>query len=112
MNGLAGIGLCSRAFPTLPEDKILGPMSHFCYEGTCATARPDQQTFRSVRALRTHHNRCHNDILEGETSLGEARRLKRTHDAEDEARKRQRLELEAQVALEAENRELEPRPVS
>lgn len=45
-------------------------------------------------------------------SLGNARTLKRRRDAEEEVRKRQRLELEAQQALEAANRELELPPVS
>ena len=50
------------------------------------------------------------DTPEEETSLGNARTLKRRRDAEDEEEhKRQRLE--AQLALEAASREPEPEPV-
>jgi len=84
-------------------------MSHICYEGVCASG-PKQCSFSSVRALRTHQHRCHQDAPEEETSLGNARALKRKRDAEDEeARKRERLEV--QMALEAANRESEPQPV-
>lgn len=84
-------------------------MSHVCYEGGCASNQK-RHTFSSVRALRTHQYRCHQDALEDEMSLGNARALKRKHDAEDEeTHKRQRLE--AQMALEAANCEPEPQPV-
>ena len=85
-------------------------MSHTCYEGDCASSQ-NQPTFPTTRGLRTHQNRCHSKIAEEETSLGNARALKRKRDAEDEARKRQHLELEALLALEATNRELELQPV-
>ena len=85
-------------------------MSHICYEGDCASSQ-QQPAFPTTRGLRTHQNRCHSKIAEDETSLGNSRALKHKHDAEDNARKRQRLELEALLALEAANRELEPRPV-
>jgi hypothetical protein len=85
-------------------------MLHICYEGNCASdLKP--QAFPTARGLRTHQNRCHSDVAEEETSLGNARELKRKRDAEDEACKRQRVELETQLALEAANRELEPQPV-
>ena len=83
-------------------------MSHICYEGACA---PDPRKFPTVRGLRMHQNRCHSQITEEEKSLGNARALKRQCDAEDEARKRQCLEHEAQLVAEAAARELEPQPV-
>lgn len=84
-------------------------MAHVCYEGDCAST-PKQHAFSSVRGLRTHQYRCHQDDLEEQTSLGNARTLKRKRDAEEEeARKVQHLE--AQLALEAASREPEPLPV-
>lgn len=85
-------------------------MPHICYEGSCASDRR-QHTFSSARGLRTHQYRCHSDVAEEETSLGHARALKRKCDAEDEAHKKRCLELEARLALEAANVELEPAPV-
>lgn len=84
-------------------------MSHVCYEGDCASD-PKRHTFSSIRGLRTHESRCHQDAPEEETSLGNARALKRKRDAEDEEVRKRRL-LEAQLALEAANREPEPQPV-
>lgn len=84
-------------------------MPHTCREGDCASD-PKKNTFSSARGLRTHQYRSHRDDPEEETSLGNARTLKRKRDAEDnEARKVQRLE--AQLALEAASREPEPQPV-
>jgi len=81
-------------------------MSHICYEGRCAS-NPKQQIFSSIRALRQHQYKSHEDTPEEETSLGNARMLKRKRDAEEEEeRKRQRLE--AQLALEMASREPEP----
>ena len=83
-------------------------MSHVCYEGSCASG---PKSFSTARGLRIHQYRSHSGDAEDETTLGNARALKRQRDAEDEVRKRQRLELEAQLALEAANCELEPQPV-
>ena len=83
--------------------------SHVCIERTCAL---NPKSFKSPRGLRAHQQRCHVNDTEDDMSLGNARTLKHRRDAEEEARKRQRLELETQLALEAANRELEPPPVS
>lgn len=89
--------------------KLSGTMSHVCIEGDCA-AGSKQRTFSSVRGLRTHQNLCHSDAPEEETSLGNARALKRKRDAEEEE-ERKRRHLEAQLAFEAASREPEPQPV-
>ena len=85
-------------------------MSHVCYEGACGSG-PKRQTFSTPRGLHTHQGRRHSNTKEEETSLGNARALKRKRDAEDELCKKQQLELEAQLVLEAANRELELQPV-
>lgn len=104
-----GIGLCDRRVLIDPLAKVFGTMSHTCYEGACAS-NPKQHRFPTIRGLRTHQNRSHRGDPEEETSLGNARALKRKRDAEmEEVRKRQCLE--AQLALEAANREPEPRLV-
>ena len=84
-------------------------MSHVCYEGGCAT-NPKRHPFASTRALRQHQYKCHDDIPEEETSLGNARTSKRKRDAEDEEERKRRC-LEAQLALEIASHEPEPQPV-
>ena len=84
--------------------KISNAMSHICIEGNCALVA---KSFSSSRGLRAHQQRCHANDAEDEMSLGNSRTLKRQRDAEEEARKRQRLELEAWLALEAAHREVE-----
>ena len=85
-------------------------MSHVCYEGACASGRR-RKAFSTIRGLRTHYEKAHQDTPEEETSLGSSRSLKRKRDAEDEEDRR-RQDLEAQMAIEAANREPELRPVS
>ena len=82
-------------------------MSHVCYEGGCAK-KP--RVFSSSRVLCQHEYRSHQDTPEEEMSLGNARMLKRKHDAQDEE-ERERQCIEAQLVLEAANHELEPQPV-
>jgi hypothetical protein len=84
-------------------------MVHICYEGDCANA-PVPQAFSSIRGFRTHLLKRHRDTPEAQTSLGNSRMLKRKRDEEDEEDRR-RQELEAQLALEAANREPEIPPV-
>ena len=84
-------------------------MSHICCEGDCASD-PKQHAFSSIRGLRQHQYRCHQETPEEGTSLGEARSLKRKRDAEDEE-ERYRQHLEAQLALEAASCVPEPQPV-
>jgi hypothetical protein len=89
--------------------KSSGIMPHVCCEGDCAS-NPKQRTFLSARGLRTHQYRCHQEDPEEETSLGNARTLKRKRDADDEEARMVRR-LEVQLAFEAANCEPEPRPV-
>ena len=85
-------------------------MSHVCYEGACASGRR-RKAFSTIRGLHTHYEKAHQDTPEEETSLGSSRSLKRKRDAEDEEDRR-RQDLEAQMAIEAANREPELQPVS
>lgn len=98
-----------RCVPLCSQTQDLGNMSHICYEGGCAS-NPKRHTFSSTHALCQPQNKCHEDTPEEETSLGNARLLKRKRDAEDEEQ-RKRQQLDAQLALEMANRELEPPPV-
>lgn len=82
-------------------------MRNICREGKCASAGPQ---FSSIRGLRQHINKKHNNPIEEESSLGRARVSKRKRDeADEEERKRQRLQV--QLALEAETRGPEPEPL-
>lgn len=84
-------------------------MSHLCYEGNCVTGSKPRE-FSSIRGFRQHQYKCHQDTPEEETSLGNSRLLKRKRDAWDEE-ERQNQNIQAQLALEAANRQPEPRPV-
>ena len=107
---------CDRVFTAPPENLNTAAlqdltMSHVCYEGACASRR---KCFTTIRGLRTHYEKAHQNTPDEETSLGSSRSLKRKRDAEDEEdrQQRQRQDLEVQMAIEAANREPELRPVS
>ena len=107
----SNMGVASNRVFTAPLTATghLSAMSHICYEGGCASG-PKRHMFSSIRGLRQHQYKCHQDTPEEEMSLGNARTLKRKRDAEDEE-ERKRQQLEAQLAFEAANREPEPQPV-
>jgi hypothetical protein len=88
---------------------LVDSMSHVCYEGSCASGTK-QRNFSSIRGLRQHQYRCHQDTPEEDMSLGNSRSLKRKRDTEDKE-EQQKRNLEAQVALEAASREPELQPV-
>ena len=82
--------------------------SHVCYEGNCASG--PRRVFSSIRGLRQHLEKSHQNTPEDETSLGSSRSLKRKRD-EEELEEQQRRDLEARLAWEAASREPEPQPV-
>ena len=81
-------------------------MSHICREGACAVSG---SRFPTIRGLRTHRATKHGHTTEKDSSLGKARALKRKFD-EEEATERKRQQLQAQLALEAMNPDLDTEP--